>query len=152
MHSVRRATPADAPEAAKLLHDLNTEFDEPTPGITALTANLRRLIDGDEIVVLLGGEGPDGLAQLQFRVSVWSTALDAYLAELYVVPEKRGRGIGRALLEAAIEAARERGAGHLDLNTSIDDKAAIGLYESLGFTNREGSPDGPQMLYYEREL
>ena len=40
----------------------------------------------------------------------------------------------------------------MDLNTSVDDEAARGLYESLGFTNLEGRPDGPVMYFYEREL
>ena len=40
----------------------------------------------------------------------------------------------------------------MELGTSEDDLAARSLYESAGFTNREGSPDGPVMLFYEREL
>jgi hypothetical protein len=40
----------------------------------------------------------------------------------------------------------------IDLGTSEDDVGARALYESAGFTNREGGPDGPTMLYYEREL
>ena len=47
--------------------------------------------------------------------------------------------------------ARERGAAHIDLGTSEDDLAARALYESAGFTNRERRPDGPRMLYYERD-
>jgi ribosomal protein S18 acetylase RimI-like enzyme len=71
---------------------------------------------------------------------------------VYVVPDERGHGIGRALLEAAMEHARERGAARIDLGTSETDVAARALYESAGFTNREGAPDGPIMLYYERDL
>jgi ribosomal protein S18 acetylase RimI-like enzyme len=51
-----------------------------------------------------------------------------------------------------MEAARERGAAHIDVGTSEDDTAARALYESAGFTNREGGPDGPRMLHYERDL
>jgi ribosomal protein S18 acetylase RimI-like enzyme len=91
-------------------------------------------------------------AELRFRPSLYTGALDAYLEELYVVPERRGHGLGRALLEAAMEAATERGAAHIDVGTSEDDAAARSLYESAGFTNREGGPDGPRMLYYERDL
>ena len=69
-----------------------------------------------------------------------------------MAPERRGQGLGGALLEAAIEHSRERGATRMDLNTSTDDVAALGLYERAGFTNREGSPDGPSMLYFEREI
>ncbi len=110
------------------------------------------LIESGEITVLLVGEGPYGLAQLRFRPSLYSGALDAYVEELYVVPEQRGRGLGRALLEAAMRWARERGARHIDLTTGEADTAARALYESAGFTNREGGPTGPRMLYYERDL
>jgi ribosomal protein S18 acetylase RimI-like enzyme len=106
----------------------------------------------DEMTVLLAGEGPNAIAELRFRTSLWFDGLDAYLEELYVAPALRGKGIGRALLDAAMDAARERGADHIELTTSVDDTAAIGLYEKSGFTNREGGPDGPPMIYYEREL
>ena len=110
------------------------------------------LIETGEVTVLLGGDGPDGFAQLRFRPSLYTGALDAYLEELYVVPERRGEGLGRALLDAAMQYSRDRGAEHIDLGTSEDDVAARALYESAGFTNRERSSDGPQMLYYERDL
>jgi ribosomal protein S18 acetylase RimI-like enzyme len=89
---------------------------------------------------------------MRFRLSIWSTALECYLAELYVVPGRRGNGLGRALMDRALALARDHGADYIDLGTSEDDTAARALYESLGFTNREGGPDGPTMLYYEREL
>jgi ribosomal protein S18 acetylase RimI-like enzyme len=107
---------------------------------------------GGEVVVLLAGEGPDAFALLRFRTSLIRDGSDASLEELYVAPPLRGRGLGRALLEAAIEESRRRGATRLELSTSEDDTAALGLYESLGFTNREGRPDGPRMLFYERDL
>jgi ribosomal protein S18 acetylase RimI-like enzyme len=110
------------------------------------------MLADDEMTVLLAGLGPDGLAELRFRRSIWSGALDAHLEELYVVPELRGRGVGRALLEASMEVSREAGATRIDLGTGETDSAARGLYESYGFTNLEGGPGGPQMLYYEREL
>jgi len=150
--AVRRATVADAPEVARLLHDFQTEFSEPVPELDVLAARIADFIERDEATFLLGGSGPDGLAEIRFRPSLVTGALDAYLEELYVAPAKRGRGLGRALLEAAMETARERGAVHMDLGTSEDDVAARALYESAGFTNRERRPDGPVMYVYEREL
>jgi ribosomal protein S18 acetylase RimI-like enzyme len=150
--TVRRATPGDAPEVARLLRDFNTEFDEPTPTVEVLTERVRELIAGGVITVLLAGDGPDGLAQFRFLRSVWSGGLDLYLEELYVVPSRRGNGIGRALLEATMATGREAGATHIDLNTGETDTAARALYERVGFTNREGGEDGPAMLYYERDL
>lgn len=149
---IRRAGPGDAADIARLLHDFNSEYDEPTPGVAALTRHAARLLEEGEMTVLLAGEEPDGLSLIRFRPSVWTGAPEAHLQELYVAPTLRGRGIGRALLEATLDAAREAGATGIDLNTGETDIAARGLYESLGFTNREGGPDGPSMLFYEREL
>jgi ribosomal protein S18 acetylase RimI-like enzyme len=149
---IRRAGPDDATEVARLLHDFNTEFEEFTPGVATLAEHARELLAAGEITALLGGDGPDGLSLLRLRPSVWTGLPEAYLQELYVAPPVRGRGIGRALLEATLDAAREAGATYIDLNTGETDTAARALYESCGFTNREGSPTGPSMLYYEREL
>ena len=96
--------------------------------------------------------GPDGLAVMRFRPSIWIEGLECYLAELYVVPELRGQGRGRALMEAAMELARAEGAGYMELNTAEDDVAARALYESLGFSRTEGKPDGPVNYYYECDL
>ena len=150
--AIRLATAADARAFGRLLHAFNTEFGEPTPDAETIAERAAPLIESGEVMVLLAGNGPDGFAQLRFRPSLYTGALDAYLEELYVVPERRGQGLGRALLEAAMRHAKERGAAHIDLGTSEDDVAARALYESAGFTNREGGPDGPRMLYYERDL
>ena len=150
--AVRRGEAADAEAIGQLLHDFNREFDDPTPGPRALAERVRELLAAGEIKVLLAGGRPQGLAVLRFRPAIWTEALDCYLEELYVVPERRGQGLGRALLEAAIELARREGAAHMDLGTSEDDVAARALYESLGFSNREGKPDGPINYFYEREL
>jgi ribosomal protein S18 acetylase RimI-like enzyme len=150
--AVRRAELADAEAIGQLLHRFNSEFDEPTPGPRRLAERILQLIEDGQVTVLVGGTGPDGLAVLRFRPAIFSEALECYLAELYVVPERRGHGLGRALMEAAIELARAEGANYMDLGTSEDDVAARALYESLGFSNREGKPDGPLNFFYEREL
>lgn len=117
-----------------------------------MARRVRELLAAGEITVLLAGNGPHGLAVLRFRPSLWTEALECYLAELYVVPDRRRGGLGRALMEAAIELARREGADYMDLGTSEDDVAARALYESLGFSNRGGRPDGPIEYYYEREI
>jgi ribosomal protein S18 acetylase RimI-like enzyme len=152
MSLIRLGTVADAAAFGRLLQAFNTEFGEPTPEAEAIAERAAPLVESGEVTVLFAGDGPDGFAQLRFRPSLYIGALDAHLEELYVVPERGGRGIGRELLEAAMEHARERGAAHIDLGTSEDDVAARALYESAGFTNRERGPDGPRMLYYERDL
>lgn len=151
-HDIRTATAAEAEAIGRLLHDFNTEFEDITPGPEKLAERVTELMAGGETDILVGGDGPDGLAVLRFRPCIWTKGLECYLAELYVVPEKRGHGLGRSLMEAAIELARERGADYMDLGTSETDVAARALYESLGFSNLEGKPDGPVNYFYEREL
>ena len=149
---VRVATADDAAVIGQLLHDFNTEYKDVTPGPARLADRIRRLLAGGDTVVILGGPGPDGLGLLRFRASIWSDGLECYLAELYVKPPLRGRGLGRAMMEKAMEVARARGADYMDLGTSEDDVAARKLYESLGFINRENGPNGPITYFYEREL
>ena len=150
--SVRLAGIDDAPAAAQLLHDFNTEFDDPTPDVATLAIRLQGLLEGGDTVILLAGEGPDGIAVLRFRPAIWSSGLECYLAELYVVPGSRGRGLGRSLMEAALDRARGRGADTMEIGVDEPDTAARRLYESLGFTNRAGGDDGPLMFFYELDL
>jgi ribosomal protein S18 acetylase RimI-like enzyme len=148
---VRLANRDDAAAIGQLLYAFNREFDDPTPEPAELAERMRQLLDGDDTLVLLAGDGPDGLAVLRLRAAIWSTGLECYLAELYVAPAQRGQGLGRALMEAALREARDRGADTMDIGVDEPDLAARRLYESLGFTNRSGG-DGPLMYVYERDL
>jgi ribosomal protein S18 acetylase RimI-like enzyme len=149
---VRVADTSDAAGVGRLLHDFNSEFAEPSPGPERLAERIGELLRDGQTAVLLVGDGPDGLALLRFRPAIWSDGLECYLAELYVVPALRARGLGRKLMRAAIELARGRGADHMELGTGEQDVAARALYESLGFSNREGKLDGPLNYYYELDL
>ena len=138
--SVRPAGPDDLAAVGRLLHDFNVEYEEVTPPPETIAERIGALIRAGDTAVLVTGAGPDGLAVLRFRPSIWTEGLECYLAELYVVPALRGRGLGRALMN------------EVDLNTAEDDTAARALYESLGFDNRGGNPDGPANYYYGRLL
>ena len=149
--ATRLATTADASHIGRLLDQFNREYDDPTPGADAVASRAAELLEAEEITVLLVGDGPEGIAVVRFRSSLWGSQPEAYLEELYVVPEHRGEGLGRALLDAVIELSRGRDAVYIGLGTSTDDAAALSLYESAGFSNLE-RPGGPSMLWYELEL
>ena len=141
--------------AAQLLHDFNVEYDEPAPPPEELAVRLAELVEGDHVTVLLArahdtGEAI-GVAVMRLQPSVWGPAQEAYLAELYVVPGRRGRGYGRELISEAMRIAREKGADYAFLVTSEDDLLAQRLYEAAGFRRTEGA-GGPVMLAYERDL
>lgn len=156
---------ADLAVAARLQVDFNAEYDDPAPEVGWLADRLVQLtrdgIDperGGTSVLLVdapgAGPGPDacGFALLRFRPSTWEDALETYLAELYVQPAHRDRGIGSTLLTAVIEHARAGGSTYLDLNTTTDDLAAVALYEKFGFDCHEGKGEGPLAVYYELEI
>jgi len=142
------------PDAAQLLHDFNEEYDEPVPPPDQVAARLKELIDQGDVVSLLArteaGEAV-GVAVMRVQPSLWSQAQEAYLAELYVVPNRRGQGFGRELITEAMRVARERGADYAFLITSEEDQLAQRLYEAAGFRKTEGE-DGPLMIAYERDL
>jgi ribosomal protein S18 acetylase RimI-like enzyme len=150
--AIKPATPHDAATAAQLLYDFNQEFHEPTPEPDELAKRIRELLAAGDTTIVLIGDPAFGLALLRFRLSLWGPGLEAYLAELYIAPARRGKGFGRKLLQAAMGTAREQGASYIDLGTSEDDVAARKLYESMGFSNTQGRLDGPINYFYEREL
>ena len=150
---LRVADAADAPLLGRMLAEFNAEYGETEPSaatIAGLAAG--QLADGSIAALFIAGDPSDGFAQLRFRTSLYADGLDACLEELWVRPSARGRGLGRALLLGAMSLAADRGATRIDLNTTVADVAARSLYASAGFTNDEGGPGGPSMLYYERDL
>lgn len=148
----RTATTADADLAlaARLLCDFSAEYGDPAPPPDVLAARLRELMARGEAAVAFADDDL-GVAVLRLRENLWSTAREAYLAELYVVPDRRNQGLGGPLLDHALDLARTLGADRIELGTSEDDVAARKVYEKHGFTRFEG-PGGPLMFVYERDL
>lgn len=148
-------SPGDLATAARLLVAFNAEYDEPAPPAGELADHLAALVAGGGTHVHLlaedGGE-PAGVAVLRVRTSTWTPTLEGYLAELYVAPDQRGRGLGETLLRHVLDRARERGVTYVDLTTTEADEAAVRLYERLGFDCHEGRGHGPVSRYYELDL
>ena len=150
--TVRVAGAGDYGAVGALLHDFNHEFGDPAPEPAVLAGRIGRLVDSGDTVVMVTGEPPQGVAVLRFRPAIFTAGLECYLAELYVVPHRRGEGLGRSLMDDSLRLARERGADSMEICVDEPDTAARRLYESMGFTNRTGGPDGPLMYFYERDL
>ena len=82
------------------------------------------------------------MAQVRYRWSVWWDAEDCWLEDLYVRPEARGSGLGRALTQAVIDRATTRGCRRVELDVNSENPAAMALYRSLGFdTGKTGGQD-----------
>jgi GNAT superfamily N-acetyltransferase len=72
-----------------------------------------------------------GFAHASFTHSTWSSTQDLYLEDLFVDPSVRGKGFGRALIEATAELGKEHGARKLYWQTHRDNHMAQKLYEKL---------------------
>ena len=143
---VRLASPDDADELARLLHDFNVEYDTPSPGVAVIALRLRHLLAGDDTFALLAGEPAVGLALVTLRPNVWYPGPVALLDELYVVPDRRDQGIGSAVIERFLAEARGRDAGLLEINVDEEDVDAQRFYERHGFTMID--PDTAQRAFY----
>ena len=93
--AARRAGPHDAETVARLLHDFNTEFDTPSPGIAALTVRLQSLLAGPSTIAYLAGEPAVGVAVITLRTNVWYDGPVALLDELYATRRSQGLGAAR---------------------------------------------------------
>ena len=140
----------DAERVAALLDAFNREFGDETPGPEVLAGRIRGMIADDSATFLV--TGTIGVAVLRFRPSFWTGGETVYLEELYIAPDARGRGHGRALLEGAIAYARTRGATSMEIAVDEPDVPAMRLYESAGFSCRVEPGSDAIMRFYEREL
>lgn len=147
----RLAGTTDAATVARLLHDFNTEFDTPSPGIEVLTERLGSLLAGDRTFAILAGSPADAVALITLRPNVWYAGQVALLDELYVVPDRRGNGIGSSILDLLLSIAADREVDLIEINVDEGDVDAQRFYARHGFTATEpGSTE--HAFYYWREL
>ena len=104
--------------------------------------------DEDSSVVGLGAyEDGDlvGICHLVLHASTWSVAPYCYLNDLFVRPDRRTQGVGRTLIETAVDEARAAGASKIYWQTHIDNATARRLYDqvagNLGFIVYESDLD-----------
>ena len=131
--TARVAGPEDVEVVARLLCEFRDHEGRDWPPEEAIRAGVERLMPRDDTEYLLGGDPPAGIVQLRYRWGVWWDAEDCNVEDVFVSADARGSGLGRALVSAAIDRARERGCRRMELDTGADNAPAQGLYRSLGF-------------------
>ena len=143
---VRRADSdkRDIDLVAPLFDSYRQFYDEPADAELA-AAFIRDRLQAKESVILLAetdGEGTRealGFVQLYPSFSSVAACRIWVLNDLFVAPKARGRGVGRALMEAAREHAIRTGAKRLTLETTTENRAAWSLYEDLGYVRQKDS-------------
>ena len=132
---IRPADRSDGPAIADLIRGL-ARFekleDEVTMTEELLAKNLFRPRPYAETLIAEDGGTPVGFALFFHNFSTFLAKPGIYLEDLFVVPEQRGRGIGRALLHRLAQIAVERDCGRLEWAVLDWNREAIGFYERLG--------------------
>jgi GNAT superfamily N-acetyltransferase len=133
--AIRAATAADVPLILDFIRRL-AEYERLAHEVVATESDLRRWLFGErayaEVAIAEWSGEPVGFALFFPNFSTFLARPGIHLEDLFVTPESRGRGIGRALLAHLARLALERGCGRLEWSVLDWNRDAIRFYRSLG--------------------
>jgi GNAT superfamily N-acetyltransferase len=132
---IEPATERDVPLIFSLIRGL-AEYEKLAHDVTATEEKLRETLFGPrpaaEVVIAYADGTPAGFALFFHNYSTFLAQPGVYLEDLYVLPEWRGRGIGKRLLTHLAKIAVERNCGRLEWSVLDWNEPAIGFYKRLG--------------------
>lgn len=148
---IRRAGLEDLATLAALVGAFRDHLGDGEPGDQEILRHLPAAIGDPSIefaCAWLDGRAV-GYAQTRFLTSIWTGGVEAHLEDVFVVPSARGRAVGGALLEHALERAEARGAGRFSLTTNEGNVAGQALYRSHGLAPQSHAlyPGGREVLW-----
>jgi ribosomal protein S18 acetylase RimI-like enzyme len=133
---IRPVTAADHPDVLRMVRALYVEDPSPrTPSDEDVRRTLAVLADAARGAALVVDDAGPPFGYV-FLTKLWSNELGGeivFIDELWITPERRGRGVGTALIAHAMRAMRESGAVAFELEVTHDNARARALYERLGF-------------------
>ncbi len=133
------------PEHADIFITMMRALEQTDPGKTPFDEQRRRTIF-DQFVrdspygrawLIVEGEIPVGYVVLTVSFSFEYRGRDAFIDELYIAEEHRGRGIGRRAMDFVENVARELGVNAMHLEVSRDNEAALKLYQRTGYVDHD---------------
>lgn len=132
---IRRASITDIPVILQLIRDLAT-YERAPNDVVATEEGLVEVLFGPkpsaEVLLAFEGETPVGFAVYFYNFSTWLGRPGLYLEDLFVKPEHRGKGYGRALLVDLAKIARDRNCGRMEWAVLDWNEPAIQFYRKLG--------------------
>jgi GNAT superfamily N-acetyltransferase len=133
--TIRPADMADVPIILQLIRDLAT-YERAPNEVTATERQLADVLFGEkpsaEVALAFEEDTPVGFAVFFHNFSTWLGRPGLYLEDLFVKPDVRGKGYGRALLVYLAKMARERGCGRMEWAVLNWNRPAIEFYDKLG--------------------
>ena len=130
---IRRARPEDAAAVAALMEQLEAAIHGAVaPG---LKARFMRMLTLDHHALWMAEDGDRvvGLVTASLRPTLYHSGPSVLIDELVVDANARGRGVGRALLEAVVAWASEWGASEVEVSAEMDNEVAQAFYQRCGF-------------------
>jgi GNAT superfamily N-acetyltransferase len=132
---IRAATTADTPAIARLIRAL-AEYERLSHGVDFTEPALREHLFGPrpfaEVLLAEDGGAVVGFALFFHNYSTFRGKPGLYLEDLFVEPAHRGKGHGKALLQAVARLAVERGCARVEWSVLNWNEAALGFYRALG--------------------
>ncbi len=132
---IRTATEDDVPLILSLIREL-AEYERLCHEVSATEDVLRESLFGErqgaEALICYHDSAPAGFALFFHNFSTFLGRPGIYLEDLYVKPELRGKGVGRAMLVYLAKLAKERNCGRLEWSVLDWNEPAIRLYRSIG--------------------
>ncbi|HTU99906.1 MAG TPA: GNAT family N-acetyltransferase [Luteitalea sp.] len=132
---IRPATPADAPLILSFIEQL-ADYERLRHEVMATEDAIRTTLFGPspaaEVIIATLGDRPVGFALFYSTYSTFLARAGIHLEDLFVVPDARQHGVGRALLTRLAGIAHERDCGRLEWNVLAWNAPAIGFYQQLG--------------------
>ncbi len=132
---IRPARVEDVPIILQLIRDLAT-YERAPDEVTATEEQLVDVLFGKqpaaEVLLAFEAKSPVGFAVFFHNFSTWLGRPGLYLEDLFVKPEKRGKGYGRSLLVELAKIARDRGCGRMEWAVLDSNEPAIQFYRALG--------------------
>ncbi len=132
---IRPAVVEDVPVILELIRELAT-YERAPNEVTATEEQLVEVLFGKrpaaEVLLAFEAKSPVGFAVFFHNFSTWLGRPGLYLEDLFVKPEKRGKGYGRALLVDLAKIARDRGCGRMEWAVLNWNESAIKFYRALG--------------------
>ena len=133
--TLRAAAPADVPTILRFVKELAAYEREPD-AVKATEADLQRVLFGArpyaEAIIAEEAATPLGFALFFHNFSTWEGKPGIYLEDLYVTPDARGKGVGKALLARLAALAVERDCARLEWSVLDWNAPAIAFYRSIG--------------------
>ncbi|RPI06041.1 MAG: GNAT family N-acetyltransferase [Ignavibacteriae bacterium] len=147
--NIRRATSEDTTAIAELTVAFRNHLERATPTAKQFEESIATLLTSSdaEFYVAELQEKLVGYVLQRYRYSMWICGIEATIEDLFVDPAVRNRGVGKSLVEYALQAAIEHHCLSICLDTNEFNEASTAIYTQLGFSAISKRWNGRQIFF-----